>query len=34
MAFKTLQMRYIILDDDINKYKFTKRRIWFLFIND
>ena len=32
--FKVLQMRYILLDDNIEKYKFTKSRICDIIINN
>ena len=32
--FKVLQMRYILLDDNINKYNYTKSRICDIFINN
>ena len=32
--FKVLQMRYILLDDDIIKYKYTKSRICNIFIEN
>ena len=32
--FKVLQMRYILLDDNIDKYKYTKKRICNIFIEN